>query len=156
MPFWVGETFSANMSKEYDLGDDLARSFQRELIRTEEIPIVEIFHKDRSAIQKGDYRDGNYQALMFARAAGYDLLLLGELLPPTDAGTLVVNTKVINVESGVTLWAGQTTYTSYRREQREMLGKTPLFRSRPELFDFAERIKELAECTVHEGIIVKN
>ncbi|MCC6933994.1 MAG: hypothetical protein IT292_12220 [Deltaproteobacteria bacterium] len=153
MPFWVEESFASGIGKSSDLGNDLARIFQRELIRSKEIPVVEIFFRDRWPGRRGDFNEGNYQALMLARNAGYDLVLLGRLLPITDPSVLITDTKVVDVLTGVTLWSGQTTHTSYRREQRELLGKTPFFKNRPEIFDFSERVTELAECTVHEGIL---
>ena len=122
--------------------------FVAEFHSSQTLPIVELFARDRWPGKRDDFFSGNYQAIEVARNAGYDLVVVGYLVPMKDDESLTVYTKLIDIANHITIWSAQTTSKSYDRRVRRTLAPTLLFEDRPDLFSFSERSDELARCTV--------
>ncbi len=149
IPFDVPETFAPPGNESLHFGREMARKFQGEFIRTGVLPIVELFNVDRWPGKREEFFEGNYQAMMFARDAGYDLVVVGYLEELRNDEELNVYTKIIDTGNYMTLWYGKTMVYSRDRTWRKVLAEARMFKDRPDLFNFAERTEELALCTVN-------
>ena len=108
VPYAVPENL-ASMSQEFPgTGNKIAWEIQQNLLRHGVAPIVEVFNRQDWPAKKGEFHSGNFSGLQFAREAGYDLVLLGYLHRPTTMGDLKAETKIIDAESGVTIWYGES------------------------------------------------
>ena len=152
IPFDVPESFAPLGNDSANYGRELARKIQGELNRSGEMKIVELFNRDRWPGKRAEFFNGNYGAIELARAAGYDLVVVGYLDDIKDEKSLGMYTKIIDTQDSVTIWSSRTEVTTIAREIRRTLDALPLGNDRPDLFHFPERTNKLAECTV-EGIL---
>jgi len=152
IPFDVPETFAPLGNDSANYGRELARKVQGELNRAGGLPIVEIFNRDRWPGKRAEFFNGNYGAIDLARAAGYDLVIVGYLDDIKNEKSLGMYTKIIDTQDQVTIWSSRTEVSTSAREVRRALDATPFVNDRPDLFHFPERTDKLAECTV-EGML---
>lgn len=149
VPFDVPETFAPPGNESVHFGRELARTYQLQLLETGIVPVVELFNRDRWPGKRAEFFTGNYQAIALARAAGYDFVTVGYLEELRDDHTLSVYAKVIDTQNQVTVWSGKVDAVSAARDVRSAMSKVGLAKERPDLFEFAERTKLLAECTAY-------
>ncbi len=149
IPFSVPETFAPGGEESRHFGRELAGLFQRELLRTGELAIVELFNRESWPGKRAEFNSGNYGAIRFARDAGYDLILVGYMDEITNASDLTVYTRLIDTENSATLWFAKTVSFNNDRKRRRILADIPFstYEDRPDLFAFPERAERLAECT---------
>lgn len=126
--------------------------FQRELQATGELPIVELFNRDRWPGKREEFFTGNYGAIQMARDAGYDLALVGYLQNIQNDQDMVLSTKLIDVTSGVTIWSAQTTSSSNKRQYNDALSFMGIVKKRADIFDFQALSDSLAVCTVERMV----
>lgn len=148
IPFDVPETFAPPGNESRHFGRELAQLFTTAFHSTGAITIVELFNRDRWPGKREEFFTGNFGAMQIARAAGYDLVLVGYLKDLTNDTDLVLLTRLIDTASQVTIWSGETKVHSEARDWRYLLSKLRLAKDRPELFEFPERARALASCTV--------
>ncbi|MFN8388883.1 MAG: hypothetical protein U0136_01175 [Bdellovibrionota bacterium] len=148
LPFDVPETFAPPGNDAVNYGRELARKFEMELHSAGTVPIVELFDRDRWPGKREEFFKGNYRAIELARAAGYDLVLVGYLEELRDPTMMTIYTKIIDTQNQVTVWSAQTIVYSDARTIRTGMSKLELVKERPELFHFPERTDEVARCTV--------
>ena len=151
VPFDVPENFAPPGNDSVNYGRELARKFEAQLHQTGLVPIVELFNRDRWPGKRAEFFTGNYGAISLARAAGYDLVLVGYLEELKDDSTMNVYTKIIDTQNQITVWHAETKVTSPARALNKDLSRLSLEKQRPDLFAFPERTVALARCTV-EGI----
>lgn len=152
IPFDVQENFAPPGNESLHYGRELARRFQSELQRTQELSIIEVFNQDRWPGKREEFFLGNHRAIQLARDAGYDFVIVGYLDELRNAEEMILFSKVIDTSNGVSVWYGKTMVFSRRRALRDLLADARLADARPELFHFPERAAELASCTV-DGIL---
>ncbi len=150
IPFDVQESFAPPGNDSVHYGRGLAKQFSFDLKTANIIPVVELFNRDRWPGKREEFFTGNYQAISSARAAGYDLVMVGYLEEIKDANSLTLYTKIIDTQNNITVWDAKTVVESKAREYREALSEIHLAQKRPELFDFPVKSKELVNCTVDE------
>lgn len=119
-----------------------------ELSAAEVVPIVQLFNVDRWPGKREEFFEGNYQAIAFARDAGFDLVIVGYLEELRNDEELVLYTKVIDTSNYVTIWSGKTVSFSRARRLNKALEQTRLLKDRPDLLDFPMRSEELTTCTL--------
>ena len=108
IPFSFPANLAAFNTDHRGLGNRLAWQVHSELLHREEIPIVEVFNRQDWPGKRDEFYTGNFGALQRARAAGYDLVLVGMLKDLTSLTSLTSDVKIIEVESGTTLWYART------------------------------------------------
>lgn len=150
-PFDVPETFAPPGNKSLHFGRDIAQSFQRELLRSEELGIVELFDRDRWPGKRQEFNAGAYQAIEMARHAGYDLLVIGYMDYITNETEMTFFTRLIDTSNSLTIWYGKTVVYSNERVRQRELSKVPLIGAKetPSLFHFPERTELFVTCTVN-------
>lgn len=114
IPFTTPANVSAKNLQFPGLGDILAWGIHAELVRSQALPIVEVLNRQDWPGKKEEFFTGNYGAITQSRYAGYDLALVGYMEMPHERETYHVYTKLIEVESGITVWYGQTTVHTRR------------------------------------------
>jgi hypothetical protein len=117
IPFSTPANLAARNNELPGMGNELAWKIRNELISTGEIPMVEVLNRSDWPRKKEEYHLGNFGALGQARAAGYDLVLVGKVENLRSMDSLTANVKVIEVDTGITLWSGESQVTSDRRYQ---------------------------------------
>lgn len=150
IPFDVQESFAPPGNDSVHFGRGLAKQFTFELKKAEIIPVVELFNRDRWPGKREEFFTGNYQAIATARAAGYDLVMVGYLEEIKDESSLTLYSKIIDTQNNITVWDAKTVVESKSRAYRKALSDVHLAKDRPELFDFTAKSNELVNCTVAE------
>lgn len=98
------------------LGNTLAYQLHAHFLNRETVPIVEVLNREDWPGKKEEFYTGNFGALSQAREAGYDLILVGIVDHYNPFSEITASTKLIEVESGVTIWYGKTTAHTMRRD----------------------------------------
>lgn len=150
IPFDVQESFAPVGNDSVNFGRNLAQQFTYEIKKAEIIPIVELFNRDRWPGKREEFFTGNYQAISSARAAGYDLVLIGYLEPMKSEDEMTLYTKIIDTQNNTTIWDAKTIALSQVKNNREALNELGFKKKRPDQFDFSERTEQLVTCTVEE------
>ena len=150
IPFDVPESFASSVDRPDDYGYQLAELFQRELLKKAEGGIVEVFGRDRWPGKKEEFFRGNYTAIQLAAHAGYDLVIVGYMQEIRNESDLSFFTKVIDTESGVTVWFAETMVYSKARSRRRLLSTLTygVYKYQPELFAFPSLSELFTQCTV--------
>lgn len=132
------------------IGNRLSWGVQRELLGTEVFPTVEVLNRQDWPGKKEEFFTGNFGALSFARAADYDLVLVGAIEPITRVDEYVVHTKIIDVESGITLWYGTSRVVSNRADMLAVSSSLGLTDERPDLIPTNPLLQQAAECIAYD------
>ncbi len=150
IPFNVPETFAPPGNDNVHYGREIAKKFTLELQAKGELPIIELFNRDRWPGKREEFFTGNYKALEYGRLAGYDFVVVGYMEDIVNDNELGVYCKIIDTTNGITIWSSYTVLTSNKRFYREAAAKVTYgnIPNRPDLFHFPERLDELAKCTV--------
>lgn len=146
IPFSVPANLAAQSDEQPGLGIDLAQRVQSELLQTGVIPIVELLNREDWPGKKDEFAHGNFGAIQTARDAGYDLVLVGSISPMSSMDVLAAQTKVIEVEGGVTAWYGETTVSSNRSYFNSIGADWGMAHKRPDKIYIEESVDRLARC----------
>lgn len=149
IPFTVPANFSGWGPQKPDWGYELATRIHQELLATAEMPVVEVLDRRDWPGKAEEFFAGNFGAIHAARDAGYDLVFVGMLEPLRSSNSLSVVTKIIETESGITVWYGNTTVYSYRPEIERSVAYLNLSTRRPDLVYTPEMAAEMARCLAH-------
>jgi hypothetical protein len=150
IPFSVPANLSAYNNELPGLGNKISWLLQTEILGTGEVPIVEVFNRQDWPGKKEEFHAGNHEALAKARAAGYDLVLVGVIENLKGLDSLTAHSKLIEVENGISLWNGRVQVDSNRdrlAHHRDFIGAE---RARPSDIFTEEILEELAACTARE------
>lgn len=130
------------------LGNELAWEVQRAILPTGELPIIEVFNRQDWPGKKEEFHTGNFGALAFARQAGYDLVLVGFLYPPRSYDELTADVKLIEVESGTTVYFSRSQAANAAHDSwvNWIERQTGILERRPELNFTNELVADLAGC----------
>jgi hypothetical protein len=132
------------------LGNQLAWSVQRELLSTEVFPVVELLNRQDWPGKKEEFFTGNFGAISYSRDAGYDLVLIGYLEPQSRLDTWTIHTKLIEVDSGITLWYGTSQVSTMRKDMLEVSSTLGLTNRRPDLLYTDALLGEAAACIARD------
>lgn len=133
------------------LNNDLAWKVHAEFLTRNKIPIVEVFNREDWPGKREEFFTGNFGAISTSREAGYDLVMVGYLENTSSLDTMAAYTKLIEVESGITVWYGKTVASTSRPLLQTIESRMWLDNTRPDLLYTEPLIEELAHCIV-EGI----
>ena len=153
IPFVTQANFTAQNSESPGVSDQLAWSVHRELLGYDTLPIIEVFNRQDWPGKKDDFFTGNFGALTLARDAGYDLVLVGYLEKITRLDEWTVHTKIIDVDSGTTLWYGTSRVTNNRGDLLEVSSTMGLTDRRPDMLDTKQMTDRAAICIAHDIMV---
>lgn len=156
IPFSAPANLSRHSDQRPALTDSLAWKIQAGLLQSAELPIVEVLNRQDWPGKKEEFFTGNHGALAQARSAGYDMILVGLLEPATDIRIMTAHTKVIEVESGITLWYGQSRVRSLDDQINKIGSGLHLIDRQPNQLRYFEGLSaDLADCIV-KAILSEN
>ena len=146
IPFSVAANVSTYGDERPGLGNILSWKVHQYILASQTIPIVEVLNRQDWPGKKEEFFTGNFGAISRAREAGYDLVLIGYLESLKSMDTMTAYTKVIDVESGITLWYGQSTSSTYRPDIKRARYGLRLEPSRPDMLFTDDLVGGLAQC----------
>jgi hypothetical protein len=132
------------------LGNELAYQIQAHFLNRETVPIVEVLNREDWPGKKDEFYTGNFGALSQAREAGYDLILVGIVDDYNPTTEIVASTKVIEVESGITLWYGKTTSHTISKGYQRTADYLGIEEHNPSKSFGTELSQELTKCIANE------
>lgn len=116
IPFVVPANLTQKPFQYRGMGNELAFQIHAHFLNRGTIPIVEVLNREDWPGKKDEFYTGNFGALSQARESGYDLILVGMIDGYNPYAEVTASTKLIEVESGVTLWYGKTTAFTERKD----------------------------------------
>ena len=150
IPFVVPANLTQKPLQYRGLGNEMAFQLQAHFLNKEVIPISEVLNREDWPGKKDEFYTGNFGALSQAREAGYDLILVGIVDSYNPFAEVIASTKLIEVESGVTLWYGKTTAHTMRRDYERGSDYLNLEDRHPS-HSFGEKLTEtLTKCIANE------
>ena len=153
VPFVTQANFTAQNSELPGISDKLAWTVQRELLGYDTLPIIEVFNRQDWPGKKDDFFTGNFAALSLARSAGYDLILLGYLERISRLDEWTIHTKIIDVDSGTTLWYGTSRVTTNRHDMYEVSGFFGVTSQRSDMLYTEQMVNEAGHCIARDIMI---
>lgn len=152
IPFSVPANFATRSAEEPGVDYQIAWELQRQLLQSGQLSIVEMFNRLDWPGKKEEFYSGNFGAITFGRQAGYDIIIVGSIPTTAALRELSAFTKVIEVESGITIFYGMSSVDNpdpqYQRE-----GTWSWFaKDRPDKLQFGSALKMLGRC-VAENVL---
>gem|GEM_PF-708022 len=150
IPFVTQANFTAQNSELPGISDQLGWTTQRELLAYDTLPIVEVFNRQDWPGKKDDFFTGNFGALSLARTAGYDLVLVGYLDRLYRLDEWTIHTKIIDVDSGTTLWYGTSRVVTNRHDMFEVSGTFGITSQRSDMLYTEAMVNEAGRCIARD------
>ncbi len=148
IPFTVPANLATVNAERPGLDAQLAWRIQAELLEQQQIPIVEFLPRQDWPGKKDEFFTGNYGAIRLARDAGYDLVFVGYVDALRSTTELVAYGKILDTESGVTVWYGKSDVNTQRKELQDLRSSIGLQPERTDIIYASPLIDELARCVV--------
>jgi len=140
----------ANMSSLYieqpSAGNQLAWRIQQDLLNYGELPIVEVLNRQEWPGKRDEFFTGNFGAIRYARDAGYDIVIVSWIEPMRAPDTMSAFAKVIEVESGTTIYYGKSTAISNRQEYKNAVANLGILRRTPAELPTSFVMDKLGQC----------
>jgi len=150
IPFEAPANLSARGAQFPGIGNQLAWAVQRYLLQTEIFPVIEVLNREDWPRKREQFFTGNFGALRFAADAGYDMVVVGYVEPMQRLDTWTVHTKIIEVDSGTTIWYGTSTAYTMRHDMYEVSSTVGLTDRRPDILYSDILLNTVADCIVHD------
>lgn len=152
IPFSSPANLSAIDTERPGLGNEIAWKIHAGLLESGQIPIVEVFNRQDWPNKKEEFFTGNFDGIDMARAAGYDLLLVGQIEPQKSLDELASNVKLIDADSGVTVYYGRISSQTNRRSMQDIEDKFWISKKIPSMTYTEKLVNKLSQCVV-EAVI---
>lgn len=136
-------------------GNQLSQRIQQDLLNYGELPIVEVLNRNDWPGKKEEFFSGNFGAIRMGREAGYDMILVSFIEPQRSLDALSAYTKVIDTESGVTLYYGKSTVITERDDLRNAVVPFGLMKRDPSLVHTNDMIESLGQCISQSVMALK-
>jgi TolB-like protein len=146
-PFKTQENITSSNASRQGWGKELAMKLQGKLLEFGTFPIIEVVNRDTWENYREEFSSGNYRALSMARELGYDLLLVGDAKVLHYPNKVAADVKLIETESGITVWYGNIEADNYRKDLRAAGTAFGLFQRDPSINDMPHLSEKLAKCT---------
>lgn len=150
IPFTTAANLSGREVQKPSLGSELAWKVHARMLDTGDFPIVEVLNRQDWPGKKDEFFTGNFGALQYGREAGYDLVMVGYLENLTSLDKMSAYVKIIEIETGITLWYGKTTVATYRPELQRAGAWLGIRDERPDQFYIPETVEGLAACIARD------
>ena len=150
IPFAVPANLAGESDELPGLGLQVAWKIQSRFMKSGEVPIVEVLNRPDWPGKKDEFFSGSFGAISMARQAGYDLLMVGYLEPINSANTFKSYTRVIDTESGITIWSGETEAKTKKNQLHNLKSTFWLEDKVPSTVYYRDMIDKLAVCIEHD------
>lgn len=144
MPISIPENFSARRIDDQDFGEILSHKYQYYLLRSGVFSSVELIQKPEWPGKKEEFFGSNVTAITIARHMGLDFVMLGYLSPKRSIKEMAISSKIIDVNTGVTVFYGETSVENQNYDQD--LFSRFFNKKDPSDFKFGEMTDNLIAC----------
>jgi hypothetical protein len=151
IPFTVPANLAATRRELPGIGNTLAWRTQAWMLENGSVPIVEVLPREDWPGKRDEFFAGNHGAIRMARDAGFDLVLVGFVSEMTSADTLSASAKIIETESGITVWYGTVDAVSARQSVDRNTAWLGLTDRKPAELHYEPLLERLAKCIVKES-----
>lgn len=151
VPFTVPANLTANRRELPGLGNTLAWRVQAWMLENGSVPMVEVLPREDWPGKRDEFFTGNHGAIRMARDAGFDLVLVGLVNEMTSLDTLSASVKIIETESGITVWYGTVDAISARQSVDRNVSWLGITDRKPAEFHYEPLVEKLAKCIVKES-----
>lgn len=151
IPFSVPANISYRNMELPGLGNEMAWMVKAEMLRTGIVPIVEVLNRQDWPSKKEEFFTGNFGAIDMARDAGYDLVLVGFIDPINSLEAASASVKIIDVDSGITVWYGQVRAFTLRNDGNYIAGQLMIDKYDPSRVASRAIFQKLATCIVEQA-----
>jgi hypothetical protein len=148
IPFSVQANFSGWGQYKPNWGYDLAVMLHQQLLSSGKVKISEVLDRRDWPGKSEEFFAGNFGAIQSAKNAGYDLVLVGQQESLRNVSDLTIVTKLIDTDSGITVWYAKSTVYSYRPEIEKSAAYVNLSTRRPDLNYATDNAQALSKCIV--------
>lgn len=148
IPFSVPANLTSLSHNQPGLENELAARIHQYMLADGTLPIAEVFNRQDWPAKKDEFFTGNYGALAMAREANYDLVLVGLVDTMRSIDTMTAHAKLIEVESGITLWYATNTASSKRSNLDSIADSLWINEREPNRLYTDRIIDKLADCVV--------
>lgn len=152
VPFSVPVNLASSNQGMPDFGYTLAARAQREILKRDGVPIVEILARADWPGKAEEFFRGNFGAIAHARESDYDLVMVGVMERQRALNAATFFGKIIDVENGITVWFGKTTVESDPYPGMSLAYATGLADQRPDQIVSEELFDEGIQCLVEEMV----
>jgi hypothetical protein len=150
IPFATSVNLAQRPFQYRGFGNEIASQVQTHFLNRGTVPISEILFREDWPAKGTEFFSGNFGAISQAREAGYDLILVGVIDRYDPYREIVASTKMIEVESGMTIWYGETTAYTLRRDAQRSLDYLNLEDRKPSQNMSRELQRTLSKCISNE------
>jgi hypothetical protein len=150
IPFTVPANLATRSIDQPGLDTTFTARLHEELLRRGIVPIVEVLNRHDWPGKKEEFSVANFGSLSFAKEAGYDFVLVGQIEPLRAGDRMAANAKLIEVESGITLYYGRTEAFTWRGDGKTVTDTLGITKRRPDINYSFELNGELARCVADE------
>lgn len=150
IPFVVPANLTQKPFQYRGFGNELAYQLHANFLNREVIPIVEVLNREDWPGKKDEFYTGNFGALSQAREAGYDLVFVGIIDQYNPYAEATASTKLIEVETGRTLWYGKTSAYTLRADYNRGIDYLAIEDRRPAESFGRELSERLTQCITAE------
>jgi len=152
IPFTVPANLATVSADRPGIDNQLAWRLQADLLNDQRIPIVEFLPRQDWPGKKDEFFTGNFGAIRMGHDAGYDLVLVGYVEPLTSFTKLAAYAKLVDTDSGVTLWYGKSEVLTGRKMLQDIESYVGIGKNREDIFYSEQMIGALARCLANEVI----
>ena len=146
--FNVPKNFSSvAMTVNGGYGIAIAGRFREQFLKNSPSGIFEFFSAEQMTFYetKRDFERSSDKLINFAKEQGFNTLVLGQLNPITNSSELNFTVRIIDLNSRITVWLGETSVTAAAKSK-------DVSDSNQSMFYFSERLNKAAECTVETAL----
>lgn len=153
IPFATPVNLAAQSDRQPGAGKQIARYLQRELLSKQtSVNVIETMDRSDWPGQAEQFFHGNFNAISMARDAGFDLVLVGVIENPRSAEAISAFSKLIEVESGITVWSGRSE-ASTNANVRSRSGVSSWWTSDQQRYPRTNTLLEtLAQCLITNAL----
>jgi len=151
LPFAAPANVTGIGPEQPGMGSELAWQIQARFLEGDQVSIAEVFNRRDWPGKADEFFSGNFGSLELAREAGYDLLLVGLIESPREMDALTAYSKIIEIESGTTLWYGKSTARTARRSNSRLMNSLGLEKRIPSAMHYDVLMDQLARCVVRDS-----
>lgn len=155
VPASVPANMSSFTNEQPGVGNELAWKIHQAVLSHHQIPIVEVLNRQEWPGKKEEFFTGNFGAIQFARDAGYDFVLVTRVEPQRSLDSATAYTKVIDVESGTTIYYGTSTASTLRDDYNDWTAPLGLSKRDPSLVYTNQIFDALAKCIAKDVMAEK-
>lgn len=148
VPFSVPANLSVRNGEFPGLGNQMAWQIHQNILDSGQVPIAEVLNRQDWPSKKDEFFTGNYGALAMAREAGYDLVLVGLVEQQKELDTMTAYSKILDVESGITVWYGKTVTSSNRDDLDNLSWNFRMSNYEPATMHYDSLIYKSSKCIV--------